>query len=70
MFGKEFFATSVADPDPYVFGPPGSASGSGSHKYVSAFHSKIVAVRKPLSTVLRLLYDFTSVPDPSPDPDP
>ena len=23
--------TSVADPDPYVFGPPGSVSGSVSH---------------------------------------
>jgi hypothetical protein len=27
--------SSVADPDPYVFGPPGSASGSVSHKYGS-----------------------------------
>jgi hypothetical protein len=26
---------SVRDPDPYVFGPPGSASGSVSHKYGS-----------------------------------
>jgi hypothetical protein len=27
--------TSVLDPDPYVFGPPGSASGSVSPKYGS-----------------------------------
>ncbi len=26
---------NIPDPDPYVFGPPGSASGSVSHKYGS-----------------------------------
>jgi hypothetical protein len=47
---------SVVDPDPYVFGPPGSASGSVSHKYGSgsgSFHHEAKIVRKALiSTVL------------------
>ncbi len=46
----------VVDPDPYVFGPPGSASGSVCHKYVSGsgpFHHQAKIVRKSLiSTVL------------------
>jgi hypothetical protein len=50
--------------DPCVFGPPGSASGSVSHKYGSgsgsgSFHHQAKIVRKTLvSTVLWLLYDF------------
>jgi hypothetical protein len=47
-------STSVADPDPsdpYVFGPPGSGSGS--------FYHQANIVRKTLiPTVLRLLFDF------------
>ncbi len=38
-----FDPNSVGDPDPYVFGPPGSASGSVSHKYgygSGSFHIK------------------------------
>jgi hypothetical protein len=46
----------VADPnpsDPYVFGPPGSGSGS--------FYQQAKIVRKSLiPTVLRLLNDFLS----------
>jgi hypothetical protein len=61
---------SVGDPDPdlqdpYVFGPPGSASGSISHKYgsVSGFiHHQAKIVRKSLIyDVLLLLYDFLSL---------
>ncbi len=55
--------TSVEDPDPYVLGPPGSASGSVNHKYGSgsgsssrSFHHQAKIVR--------------SVTDPHPDPDP
>jgi hypothetical protein len=49
--------SSVVDPDPYVFGPPGSASGSVSHKYGSgsgSFHHQATKkIRKTLpSTVL------------------
>ncbi len=56
---------SVADPDPYVLGPPCSASGSVSHKYGSgsrSFHHQAKIVRKTLmSTFLWLLYDFLSL---------
>jgi len=45
-----------SDPDPYVFGPPGSASGSVIHKYGSGsgfFHHQAKIERKTLiSTVL------------------
>jgi len=53
----------VPDPDPYVFGPPGSASGSVSHKYgPGSFHHQAKIVRKNLiSTDLWLLYDFLPV---------
>ncbi len=62
----------VVDPDRYVFGPPGSASGSFSHKYGSgsgygsgSFHHQAKIVRK---TLILLFCDFfmtffTSVPD-------
>ncbi len=65
--------TSVEDPDPYVFGPPGSASESVSHKYGSgsgcssrcssrSFHHQANIVRKTLiSSVLWLFYDFLTV---------
>jgi hypothetical protein len=45
---------SVVDPDPYdpyVFGPPRSASGSVSHKYASgsgSFHHQAKIVKKNL----------------------
>ncbi len=54
-----------SDPsDPYVFGPPGSGSGSASQRYGSGYGSfyqgKIV--RKTLiPTVLRLLFDLLSL---------
>jgi hypothetical protein len=49
---QAFSATRVVDPD--IFGPPGSASGSVSHKYGSgSFHHQAKLVRKTLiSTVL------------------
>jgi hypothetical protein len=51
-----FLKNSVVDLDPFVFGPPGSASGSVSHKYGSgsgSFHHQAKIVRKTLiSTVL------------------
>jgi hypothetical protein len=45
------FLTCVADPDPYVLGPPGSASGSVCHKYVSGsgtFHHQAKNSKKNL----------------------
>ncbi len=49
--------SSVADPDPYdpyVFGPPGSASGSISQKYGSGsfYHQAKIARKTLLPTVL------------------
>jgi hypothetical protein len=55
--------TSVADPDPEpnVFGPPGSAPVSheyGSGSGFESFHHQVKIVRKTLtSTVFQLLYD-------------
>jgi hypothetical protein len=57
--------SSVADPDPYVFGPPGSGfisqrfgSGSGS----GSFYHQAKIVRKSLvPTALWLLFDFLSL---------
>jgi hypothetical protein len=67
--------TSVGDPDPhpdldpYVLGPPGSASGAVSHKYGSgsgsgfgSSHHQTTIVRKALIfSMLWLLYDFLPV---------
>ncbi len=51
-----YVTSSVADPDPHVFGPPGSGSGSGS------FYHEARIVRKTLiSAVLWLLFDFLSL---------
>ncbi len=59
---------SVVDPDPYpdqdpyVFGPPGSASGSVSHKYGSSsgsFHHQAKIIRKTWTSWL--LFDFLTV---------
>jgi hypothetical protein len=55
---------SVADPDPYVFGPPGSGSGSISQRHGSGsgsfYHQAKKVVRKTLiPTVLLLLFDFS-----------
>jgi hypothetical protein len=48
------YRSSVADPDPFVFGPPGSGSGS--------FYHQLKIVRKPsITTVLLLLFDFLSL---------
>ncbi len=41
--------TSVADPDPHVFGPPGSGSGSTSQRYgAGSFYHHAKIVRKTL----------------------
>ncbi len=52
--------TSVADPDPYVFGPPGSRYGTISKKYGSgSFYGQAKIVRKTLiPTNLCLFHDF------------
>ncbi len=62
--------TSVADPDPHVFGPPGSGSGSTSQRYGSgsgscsgsgsgSFCHHAKTVRKTLiPTILRLFLTF------------
>jgi len=71
---------SVVDPDPdlwdpYVFGAPGSASGSVRHKYGSgsssgSFHHQTKMVRKTLISTVLLPYcifmTFYSVPDRDP----
>jgi hypothetical protein len=50
--------TTVADPDPYVFGPPGSVS----QRYLRILLSTAKIVRKTwIPTVLCLLYDFLSL---------
>ncbi len=54
--------------DPYVFGPPGSASESVSHKYGSGsgtIHHQAKIVRKSLISAGDFL-NFTSVLDPDP----
>ncbi len=59
--------TSVADPDPHVFGPPGSGFGSISQRYRSgsgsgSFYHQAKKVRKTLiPTALRLLFDCLSL---------
>ncbi len=62
------FWSSVADsdpnpPDPHVFGPPGSGSGSISQRYGSeSFYHYANIVRKTfISTVFWLLFDFLSL---------
>ncbi len=57
---------SVADPDPsdpYVFGPPGSVSGSISQRHGSGFfYRQAKIVRKTMiPTVLLILFDFLSL---------
>jgi hypothetical protein len=63
-----YLRSRVADPDPkdpYVFGPPRSASGSINQRYGSgsgSFYHQAKIVRKALMpTVLWLLYDFLSL---------
>jgi hypothetical protein len=61
-----FLITSVPDPpDPHVFGPQGSGSGSTSQRYGSGsgfFYHKAKIVGKTLiSTVLWLFFDFLSL---------
>jgi hypothetical protein len=55
-------STSVADPDPYVFGPPGSGTGSISQSdgsgSVSFYHQAKIVRKTLIPTFLRLLYDF------------
>ncbi len=59
----EIPAGSVDDPDPYVFGPPGSESVSTRSRSGSgSFYHQAKIVRKTLiPTVLWLLYDFLSL---------
>ncbi len=55
----------VSEPDPYVFGPPGSGSNSTRYWYGSgsgSFYNKAKVVRKTLiPPVLRLFFDFLSL---------
>ncbi len=61
--------SSVADPDPYVFRPPGSISpgsgyGSGSESGSgsgSLYHQAKIVRKTLIYTVLWLLYDFLSL---------
>ncbi len=55
--------SSIADPDPYDFGPPGFGFGSASQRYGSGpFYHQAKIVRKTLiPTVLWLLFDFLSL---------
>jgi hypothetical protein len=63
-------STSVGDPDPYVFGPPGSGpishkygSGSISQRYGSGsfYHQAKIVIKTLIPTALCLLFDFLSV---------
>jgi hypothetical protein len=67
-----FASGSVADsdpnpdpPDPHVFGPPGSGSGSISQRYESgsgSFYQQAKLIKKTLiPTALRFLFDFLSL---------
>jgi hypothetical protein len=57
---KEKVTHSVADPDPYVFGPPGSASGSTSQRYGSGFfYNQAKIVRKPLIPIVFFYFFMT-----------
>jgi hypothetical protein len=54
--------SSVADPDPHVFGPPGS--GSSSQRYGSgsgSFYHHAKIVRKTLIPSFFTLFDFSSL---------
>jgi hypothetical protein len=55
--------TGVADPDPYVFGPPGSGSGFISRRYGSgsSYHQAKLVRKRLIPTVLRLLFEFLSL---------
>ncbi len=63
--GEKISKTSVADPDPYVYGPPESESWSISQRYDPDPDPPIIEakiVRKTLiPTVLWLLFDFLSL---------
>jgi hypothetical protein len=65
LYFREVDRTSVADPEPYVFGSPGSGSSSISTRYGSgsgSFYNQAKIVWKTLiPTVLWLLYDFLSL---------
>ncbi len=64
MKAKVTISVAEQDPsDPYVFGPPGSGSGSISQKYGSgSFYHQAKIVRKTLiPTALCLLFDFLSL---------
>jgi hypothetical protein len=55
---------SVADLDPYVFGPPGSRSGSIRQRYGSGsfyYQAKIVRKKTLIHTVLWLVLNFLSL---------
>ncbi len=58
--GKYSIQIIVPDPDPYVFEPPGSASGSVICLYGS-FHQQAKMKKTLISTVLWLFYDFLSL---------
>jgi hypothetical protein len=63
LMNRTFSYTSVADPDPpdpHVFGPPESGSGSISQRYGSGSLNKN-GKKNHVSTVLRLLFDFLSL---------
>ncbi len=50
---RRMYLSSGAVPDPYVFGPHGSASGSAIYLYGSvSFQSKAKKMKENLSTVL------------------
>jgi hypothetical protein len=66
-FLNESALSSVRNPDPYVFGPPGS--GSVSRRYKSGFgsgygsfnHQAKIVTKTFIHPVLGLLYDFLSM---------
>ena len=57
-----YLSCRVPDPDPHVFGPPGSGSISQRYEFGSgSFCQQAMIVRKALITVLCLVLDFLSL---------
>jgi hypothetical protein len=61
--GPGWFCDNVTDPDPNVFGPPGSGSGSISQRHGSGsfYHQAKIGRKTLIPTVLLLLFDFLSL---------
>jgi hypothetical protein len=61
LFNYGTVCTSVADPDPYVFGPPGSRSIRQRNGSGSFYHQEKIVIKTLNPTVLWLLFDLFSL---------